>query len=216
MEAVCAMTAVKKWRRGAWTWRRGRILAVAVAVLLLPRALAAEQLLNTPVYNPETRSYFEFHVDQPLKDGKLVGYDRENSIEWYIANRRARNLVHKGVRGHLAIVKSQSVNDFLRETFKPEIPAWIGLRYWCAYNALQWVSGETHKTSAYKNWDAPWRYSALNRGEGDRAPPSCPTHIRGNYLPVHYWPVSQGFVWHANGMGKEFRGYFVEYPTGKP
>lgn len=210
------MTAATR-RQPRWrAFRRGRVVALVAAVLLAPCAAAAAQLLNTPVYNPDTKSYFELHVDQPLKDGKLVGFDRQYSMEWYLAERRARALFHKGVRGHLAIVKSQAVNDFLRDTFKPEIPAWIGLRYWCAFNALQWVNGETHKPTAYKNWDAPWAYSALSRGDGDRAFPSCPTHIRSNYLPIHYWPVDQGFVWHGNGMAKEFRGFFVEYPTGKP
>ncbi|MHA1113153.1 MAG: hypothetical protein ACTSRY_01420, partial [Alphaproteobacteria bacterium] len=83
------------------------------AILAVPSVAAAEQLLNTPVYNPETKSYFELHTDQPLEDGKLVGYNRKYSIQWFIARRRARNLFHKGVRGHLAVVKSKSVNEFL-------------------------------------------------------------------------------------------------------
>ncbi|MGB8275853.1 MAG: C-type lectin domain-containing protein [Alphaproteobacteria bacterium] len=175
--------------------------AVFATLVAAPAVSAyAKELCNKPVYNPDTKSYFELACPQE-------GEDRR--IEWHEAIKLAAKRVFKGVRGRLAVVKTQEVNDFLRDTFDPEAPPWIGLRYFCKYNKLLWVTGEVQPATAYSNWASPWN---LNGWPGHGDPAMCGWL---GYLPVHYWVPNYGFQWNANGQNKEFPRYFVEYPTGK-
>lgn len=155
-------------------------------------------VFNQPVYNPATKSYFE------LVGGKIP-------LRWWYARLAARRRVWKGVHGRLAVVKNRQVHDFLRRTFRSPFQAWIGLRYMCSFNTLIWVTGEIQKRSAFSYWARVWnRYVPRRPGDGK---PMC-GGTRG-YWPVDYYPVASGFQWHANGMNKVFRSFFVEYPTGK-
>ena len=217
------------------------VLAAAgvVGVLAATTALAGV-LENTPVYNPETASYFELAV---------VDEDRKSS--WSEAGRMAQSRTFNGVNGRLAIVKSKTVNDFLQTTFTPQAPAWIGLRYFCKLNTLMWVSGEIQGTGGYVNWAVQWnapdaaasmvaagtvqrgngaansrgggakdRRQAANTGGGAArrgaggSTSNCAED--GSYWPVHYWTADspQGFHWHAQDPAKRYTHYFVEYPTG--
>jgi len=185
------------------------VLVVLGIVAAGSSVVRAQPLYDTPVYNPETRSYFEL---VKVTKGYSIRGANIPAITWSNARKLARSRFYKGVRGRLAVVKSQSVNDFLRQTFKPDEKTWIGLRYWCAYNKLQWVTGEFHPLTAYANWDRIWRHDGGTYG-GNKEP-TCNEFF--NYWPVHYWPVQNGFRWNANGTHKEFKAFFVEYPTGKP
>ena len=183
-------------------------LLIPAAILLVVSAARAEVLYDTPVYNPDTQSYFEL---VRVRAGHSIRGKDIPAITWGNARKLARGRVYKGARGRLAVVKSQEVSDFLRRTFQADEKAWIGLRYWCAYNRLQWVTGEFYALSEYANWDRIWNHEGGIHGETKQ--PVCNAHFR--YWPVHYWPVQDGFRWNANGMSKEARSFFLEYPTGK-
>lgn len=178
-------------------------IAAAAALLAATAApVAAKSLLSTPVYNPDTKSYFEL---VPAPRG-YSGRDRSfNEIPWQSAANVAAGRMHKGVRGRLAIVKSQATNDFLINTFKPESAAWIGLRFFCQVRRLMWVNGDVHPTNAYANWGRSWQAA------GDT--PCAPDH---QFAPIALSPAQGGWRWEGRGQAKEFYAFFVEYPTGQP
>jgi len=159
-------------------------------------------IFDQPVYNPATRSYFE------LATVKGRGYRPD--FNWEEARAAARQRVWRGVHGHLAIVKSRQVHDFLRYTFRSSRSAWIGLRYMCAFNTLIWVNGDIQKRSGFSYWASEWYQGTLSRANDQ---PPC--RGAGWYWPVYYENVSKGFRWVAKGKEKKFVAYFVEYNTGK-
>ena len=176
-------------------------------ICLVAGPAIAEPLYDTPVYDPETGSYFELRRVPP-------GYSQRGgtpATTWSKARVLARQSAYKGARGRLAIVKSGKLNDFLRETFNPDQGAWIGLRYWCEFNRLQWVTGELHDRAGYANWARIWNRDGGVGGE--RRVPECGP--RSRFWPVHYWPAENGFRWNANGNKKEMRAFFIEYPLGQ-
>jgi hypothetical protein len=168
----------------------------------------AEPLYNKPVYDPVTESYFEL---VRVEVGNSVRGEGIAAVQWRAARRLATQRLHRGVKGRLAVVRSQHVADFLRYTFRPNQPAWIGLRYWCHLGKLQWVTGEFHERGDYSNWRRVWNVAAGDPRSSLRA--NC-RGGKGWYFPVHYWSIQDGFYWNANGIAKEFRSYFVEYVTG--
>ena len=183
------------------------VLVATVFFGLVPDTATGAPLYDTPVYEPDTGSYFELRKVTP-------GYSVRGgapAIQWPKAQVLARQSTYKGIRGRLAVVKSKEVNDFLRRTFKPDWGAWIGLRYWCKFNRLQWITGEFHERTAYANWDPVWNHEGSPGAA--RGQPSC--RRKDTFWPVHYWSVDAGFRWNANGDQKEMRYFFIEYPTGK-
>jgi hypothetical protein len=175
---------------------------VLLLAIILDGTVSAEPLYDTPVYNSETKSYFELARAVARGGG---GDDRN----WESARRSASNRQFKGVRGRLAVVKSRQVNDFLRDTFQPNHRAWIGLRYWCRFRVLQWVTGDRLEPGDYQNWGPVWNQTI------DPNKRSQCFGDKDSYLPVHYWQVHRGFRWNAISMGKAHRSMFIEYPTGK-
>lgn len=193
-------------------------LALAAAVTLFAlgtgRASAA-MLLNEPVYNPETKSYFELYTPD-LK--KVLAHTEIYGLSWRAAWRLAPKLKYKGVKGRLAVVNSHAVSEFLKDTFKPDIEAWIGLRYFCKFHRLQWVTGDLWKRGDFSLWGPVWDQAAISptqTGVGE-AKAACNTPDPSYHLGVHYWRREWGFYWNANGQDKHFDAMFVEYPTGKP
>lgn len=186
----------------------GRVLCLVIAAifLLLPRPAAGEALYNQPVYDPLSGNYFELRKATPGYSGR----GGVAAIGWAKARVLASKSVFQGVRGRLAIVKTKELNDFLRRTFKPDVGAWIGLRYWCEFNKLQWVTGEIHDRAAYANWARVWNHWG-SKGVA-QAQRTCSRRER--FWPVHYWAASDDFRWNANGTGKEMQAFFIEYPTG--
>ena len=167
-------------------------------------------LYHKPVYHPATKSYFEL---VRLWPENWIEAHRKYDVNWETAYKLARARIHKGVRGRLAIVKSRKTNDFLRKTFRPTYQPWIGLRYWCGYNKIQWVDGSVISRRDYSNWDRVWNRVG---GYNSQSTHNCGSQSKGTYYPVHYWTPNQGFRWNANTKLKEFGTFFVEYPTGKP
>ena len=122
---------------------------LVIGIWLLAGSAAAEPLYESKVYNPETKSHFELVRNQ--QPGLSTRCRTCYEFSWAVAKRLAQQRTFKGVRGRLAVVKSRQVNDFLRETFRPERAAWIGLRYLCRFNKLQWITSEFHPNTGYAN-----------------------------------------------------------------
>ena len=74
-----------------------------------------------PIYNPETKSYFELRVDLPKPPN------------WRTAVRYARTKIYKGVRGRLAVVKDLQTHSLLKANFDICEKAWVRLRYFCSF-----------------------------------------------------------------------------------
>ena len=157
-------------------------------------------LYDTKVYNPATASYFEL---------KRPGGD----FSWYKAQEYAENANYKGVRGRLAVVKNKETQDFLVKTFRPSI-AWIGLKYYCKLNALQWVSGEFWPLTGYANWGTPWNLDGASPNHQRRS--YCDASDFRRFNGVNMWGHEGNYKWNVNGAPKIFYRFFVEYPTGRP
>ncbi len=190
--------------KGVLSALRAVVLGALFWTLLGSVSGEAKPLLDTPVYNPETKSYFEL-IQIGL--GYSIRGPSSPEIGWERARLFAMSRLYKGVPGRLAIVPSASVHEFLRDTFRPDWAAWIGLRYWCRYHKLQWVDGTELKPGSFQMWGPRWNV------EGGSSK-NTETSQCNQYFPVHYWGVQGGFYWNANGQLKEFYMFFIEYPTG--
>lgn len=173
-----------------------RALAVAVFVVAAPASGASNEAGLTPkpvkpVYNPQTKSWFELRVDLPKPSN------------WRNAVKFARRQTFKGVRGRLAIVKDLQAHSFLRANFEVLGSAWIGLRYFCSFRKLVWADGTEHPRRSFKMWAKRWYRTDVRCGKE-----------RIQYMPIYYLPSRYGFKWQASGPEKFFISYFVEYPTG--
>jgi len=172
------------------------------------------RLFNKPKYNPATKSYFELNSpdasDHSKKEVSLSG-----PIGWTKANVLAARRSYNGVRGRLAVVDSLQTHNFLRENFLPQLAAWIGLRYWCNFNKLQWVTGKFHKRGKFHRWGPVWNHSAKTPKDDPNQKSYCERRNNKHYFLVHYWGTQYGFFWNANGRHKEINALSIEYPTGK-
>lgn len=162
----------------------------------------AAELLNVPVYDPRTKSYFE------MADGahglvRGTGVDHEGP-NWREAYGFAQARSYKGVRGRLALVKDFETHEFLLGTFKPTTYVWIGLRYWCQARRLEWSDGKMLAPGSFQAWDKRWDDSNACKGAGPK-----------DYMPVAYSPPPD-FRWIGKGANKRFYYFFVEYATGSP
>jgi hypothetical protein len=184
-------------------------------------ASAASLLWNTPVYNPESKSYFELFT--PSKQLTEIEHGLGvYGLSWGVAKGLAEKQTFKGVRGRLAVVDTRQIHEFLKEKFHPTIAVWIGLRYWCKFKKLQWVTGKVFdRQKDFAAWGGMWNQNGIHNyyrlGQTAAADDCSPIFAgRLNYLGVHYWPMSEGFLWNANGYSKHFAALFIEFPTGKP
>ena len=184
------------------TWIRPYAGVLLWTALVLGMGLhsfsAAAQSIGKPVYDPDSKSYFELRNDNA--DGV-----------WPKARQLAESKIYKGIQGRLAVVKSVRTHNFLRKNFKLENFTWIGLRYWCKFRKLQWVTGEIHKAGEFSPWAMKWFRTATT---------VCGTGTAtgdGAFMPVYYSPADsdRGFTWQASGPGKGFEFYLVEYPTAQ-
>src|SRR5579864_214505 len=179
-----------------------RFLALSLCVGATFPSHAAE-LLNSPVYNPTTKSYFEM-VDGSHGLVKGTGVDFEGPT-WGEAVKLSSQRSYKDKKGRLAIVRDLATHEFLLTTFRPGTYVWIGLRYWCSRRALEWSDGEPWKAGSFQAWDQKWK-------QDDSA---CSTGLPTEYMPVAYSPPPT-FDWIGKGSGKRYYYFFVEYPTGGP
>lgn len=122
--------------------------------------------------------------------------------KWRHAAAEAASREFKGIRGHLAIVDSLEVHEFLLKTFHPDIPTWVGLRYMCKGKYLEDISGNRLERTAFQAWAQNWRAD----------PADCDKQL---YMAVAYNPVRLGFRWIGFGTAKQQGAYFIEYPVGQ-
>lgn len=177
--------------------------------LLLPLTLATPAwadgpLYNTPVFDPETGNYYAL----------MDVHDRQESqyhmaYTWLEAERDAQRTTIKGRRGRLAMVDSLHVHEFLELTFRPDTPAWIGLRYMCGPRTLEDAEGNNVNRLRFRAWARWWHQD----------PAICQIvpalhHVEpGDFMPVAYSPIAKGFQWFGMGRNKTYDAYFVEYPA---
>lgn len=166
------------------------------------RAKPQDNLANRPpVYDPQTKSYFQLRMDN------RAGY-------WKAAKELAEEQIFYGVQGRLAVVDSEQTHHFLLMNFnKIKQETWIGMYYDCASRKLFWSTGAPVSRSNFSIWHAQWyRNPHIICSNGG---------LRGygasdQFMPVYYTPLKNGFRWQASGPGKGFESYFVEFPTGGP
>jgi hypothetical protein len=180
-----------------------RALLTGFCVLLaLPIASASAAPRSTkgaPVYFPHTRSYYEL-----IEIGTGFSVRGAPDITWEKAQHWAAGKSYKGIRGRLAVVKDVETTNFLRDTFKPSQPTWIGMRYYCRLNRLIWTDGSEYSFTGYKNWAQEWGRSLVCQNSASTS----------EFGGVYFSPVGDGFRWKANGQSKEYGYLFVEYPVG--
>jgi len=157
-------------------------------------------LYDTKVYYAATASYFEL---------KRPGGD----FNWFHAQEYAAKAHYKGVRGRLAVIKNKGTQDFLVKTFRPSI-AWIGLKYYCGLNALQWVSGEFWPLTGYANWSTPW--NVMGTSPHGQTLAECGGADAHGFRGVHIWGHEGNYRWNVNAGPKIFYDFIIEYPTGRP
>lgn len=149
-----------------------------------------------PIYNSKNDTYYELRNDNFNQSGITVA-----DSNWGSANRRAGTKFYKGRRGRLAIVKDRQVLGFIQKNFDVREQSFIGLRFFCKFRKLLWVTGEVHPMhKAF--WAARWHRTKIR----------CLNNPRMKYMGVYLTPKSQGVLWQAAGIAKGFFGYFVEYP----
>ena len=166
------------------------------------RAETQSELANKPpVYNPQTKSYFQLRADN------YAGY-------WKDARDLARNQVFYGTRGRLAVVDSEQAHHFLLLHFnKTREETWIGMYLDCKSQKLFWSTGKPVSRAGFNAWHAQWyrnpQIVCSNRGFQGYGTDK-------QFMPVYYTQLKNGFRWQASGPAKGFKSYFVEFPTGGP
>ena len=116
---------------------------------------------------------------------------------------RAKRFDYKGRTGRLAVVDSKAVHRWLIRSFRLRGDTWIGLRYWCSYRQLAWVTGNKHALSAFGAWHQPWARGAKDYCASESVP----------FMPIYY--NGKTARWQATGSNKSFRYYMIEYPPAK-
>ena len=155
-------------------------------------------LFNTPIYDPATRSYFEL-----IETRGGASYGR--------ALRAARKRTYKGVRGRLAVIRSQTTQQLINRVFRPDGEAWIGLRLFCSRRVLLWSDGQRlDKREDYVNWGPQWHYASTY----------MPCKGRDKYAGVTLSPIRQagyagtGLRWFAIAPRHAVSYSIIKYPTG--
>lgn len=177
-----------------------RIAAGTVAFLACLQSTSAAPLVNTPVYNPHTKSYFLLVKVKPDEWDPGAEGNR-----WRFAEGYAEQHVFKGVRGRLAVIKDLETTAWAKITFGPPGEAWIGLRYVCNERQLEWTDGTYFRPGDFQLWTKYW-YQSEER--------LC--SIPNEQMPVEMYSDMDGVHWAARGYDKAFEFFFMEYPTGQP
>lgn len=207
------LAMMKCFRHGKQIFLAGFLTAGLLGLASSPAPAAP--VYNKPFYNPETKSYFELYSPD-ADDPKRNSVRNFGTIDYGKAMVLTAKRRYKGSQGRLAVVKTRETHEFLAKHLRPAHSAWIGLRYYCRFKKLMWVNGEVFKVGKdYARWGPQtWRL----QGGSPRSTKisDCYRNDRGFYLPVHYWGMSEGFFWNANGHAKGFNAMIIEYKTGAP
>jgi hypothetical protein len=201
-----------------------RLRPIFISCWFLLTSLAAASAfadpgISKPVYDPASKSYFEMvDVDTPK-------YSPYNTLEtpWEGAVKLAQERTFKGARGRLAVVKNAETHQFLLRTFQPHREVWIGMRFWCGVNQVQFVDGTMLAKGTFAAWDTPWDQSGIKpEYEPTKTIGGCEKYYEPGsnhpptFMPIAYSPTQRGFRWIAKEHHKLYLSYLVEYPTGAP
>lgn len=177
------------------------IAAVLLAGIAWSGAMAVEKppqgstpVPQGPFYDSRTGSYFEMQVSKGIRQPNW------NNIR-VLAARQS----YKGRQGRLAVVRDLETLNFLRETFRFNGETWIGLRFFCKFRKLIWVTGEIQPLNTPGVWAPQWYRNADVRCTNDPI----------DYMSVYLTEEADagGVFWQAVGQAKYFRAYMVEYPA---
>lgn len=178
------------------------IVLAAAAFLFIaqgPDPVTAQMrpVYDRPIYNPESKSYFE------LLDGRHLN---GQGPTWEQARDLAAKRSFGGAQGRLAIIRSPETDMFIRINLRPNHHTWFGLHYDCKQKKLIWTDGTDLKPGDYANWNPQGWYSSPQWG-----------FCVGDYLMPAYLPLSNNIRhWMMQRSPKRFYTYIVEYPTGGP
>ena len=145
-----------------------------------------------PILDPRTGSYFELRIDNA------------GQRYWEDARRIAVTRRYKGRPGRLAVVADLDTLNFIRDRFRINEEVWIGLRFFCRFRKLLWVTGEIHPISENRLWAPQWFRNQSVR---------CMNQSNMMYMPVYLTAEGAGVTWQAAGQSKQFVSYLIEYPA---
>lgn len=175
------------------------LAAVLAFVTLGGQAAVAQPVINKPVYNPESKSYFEL-VRDDITNGSGQGGGGQGP-GWGEAKQLAAKRYFKGIQGRLAMISSAQTELFIITSLRPTNPTWFGVYYDCASRNLRWASGEPLQNGAYTHWD-PENWNRMN---GDSFCFAGANSMPGFLAEAKYWALQ--------GPSKHYNFYLVEYPT---
>ena len=191
----------RKGRCGLIGFTAAILITIAFALTVPTSTHAAT---SAPVYNPETKSYFQLFDDNV------------NPGNWMAARNRANSKSYKGTKGRLALIESRPTHEFVLKNLKISAPTWIGLRYWCKFRKLQWETKRPFspsETAYFAPWHSPWyrgEESACGRGGGGSNKSSAT-----GFMAIYYRSMNGVVKWQAVDTSKFFKYYLVEFPTGE-
>ena len=176
-----------------------RLISTLIAGMFLltltgPMLAHAREPAGSPVkrvHDPVSGSYFELR-------------SRYKSVRhWDQAHKAAAGMVYKGRRGRLAVVKDERTLNFIQQNFTLNIPTWIGMRFFCKFRKLVWVTGEIQPLKSPGMWAPRWHRTDIKCSNNNIS-----------YMPVYLTSEDTGGVaWQASGPGKYFPNFLVEYPA---
>jgi len=157
----------------------------------------SRSIFEKPMYNEETKSYFELV--------SIAYYNNGVGVTWGKARHLAELRSFGGVQGRLAVIPSAQVDMFIRINFRPDENTWFGLYYDCSLKNLVWVTGEAFPRNGYANWREPWF----------RGHQGMFCNVGENKMPVFLAFAHPDHAWAIQLPAKWWYYYLVEYPTGK-
>lgn len=170
------------------------LAAVMAAGTFSAETATAKPLVNTPVYNPDSKSYMEL-----VQDLTTNGTQGPN---WGGAVNIAKTRYFKNVQGRLAVINSPQTDLFIATTFRTEHPTWFGLYYDCGDKKLKWSASDANPNITYKNFD-PQSWNIAHNGI------LCP-----NGMDIMPGLIFEGKHWALQLTTKNYNYFIVEYPTG--
>mgnify|MGYP006422247541 CR=1 FL=1 len=165
------------------------------AALVLVFGLATVATEATANFETETLSEV-VRCDGRLYQGAKAQEGRKG-VTWTQAKNLAHQFDHRGRRGHLAVVDTLARHACIRDHILPKLKeeAWIGLRYWCNFQRLEWVNRKFKSTGTPGPWESKWsRYNTCN----------------ARFMGVYY--TKETDRWQAVELNKRMRYLIVEYP----
>lgn len=172
-------------------------LGMAFSLSLFPLAAWGKPLLEKPIYNEATGSYYELIDYRPTTGGY--------GLRWEEAEKLAARRMVGNVRGRLAVIRDPQTELFLKVNLRPTSATWFGLYLDCNSMSFRWIDDVPLEKTDYANFDpSNWLRDRI-------------TLCDGLYTQTR-WPVfldmSTDKKWGVKGPLKLFYFFIIEYPTG--